>query len=148
VVKSFHLDPEANRRIAQTLALKKLPKLIAEAIEHAVNCYHATKSGSAGTTVANTLLALQNLEKRGRAYADALNLFADERSGVDDKTLSLLQPLAKATLQEQPGAKQALVTAARKRRAELAHHPRIITTDQAAAHLALGRSGWRERSSQ
>jgi hypothetical protein len=119
------LNARARRDIGQTLALKKLPKHTAEVIEWAVNCCHTTKSGSTSTTVANTLLALRNLEKRGRAREEALALLADDHAGVDYTTLNALQSLAKATLEGRSRANEALIEAARKRAAELADHPRV-----------------------
>jgi hypothetical protein len=128
VADSFHLDEPAKKDIGKTLGLKELPNDTVESIEWAVNCYRTTISGSASTTVANTLLALQQLEKRGRARRDSLSLFADDRAAVDYTTHNIMQPLAKAVLERRPGSNEALVQAARNRAAELAGHSRVRTS--------------------
>jgi hypothetical protein len=130
VADSFHLDAPAIRNIGKILGLKKLPKCTVESIDWAVNCYRATISGSASTTVANTLLALQQLEKRGRAREDAINLFADNRAAVDYTTHDIMQPLAKAVLEGRSGSNEALAQAARNRAIELADHPRVVTATE------------------
>jgi len=129
-VKSFYLDASANRLIAQTIGLKRLPQDIVGAIEGAVNCYRATKSGSASTTVANTRLGLRNLEQRGRDREEALALLENDRAGADYTTLNILQPLTRAVREKRPGANEALAQAARNRAAELAGHPRVMTATE------------------
>jgi hypothetical protein len=116
--------------MAKMLGLNRVPKSTVESIDWAVNCYLATSSGSASTTVANTLLALQQLEKRGRARDEALALFADDRAAVDYTTLNAIQPLAKAVLDGPPNSNDALIQAARHRVVELTVHPRISTSNE------------------
>jgi len=130
VVHSFRLDAAAEHSIAGILGLKKLPGGSVESINSAVNRYWATASGSSSTTVANTVLALQQLEKGRRAEQDAVALFADDRAAVDYTTHSLLQPLARAVQEKQPGSHEALVRAARNRAVELAEHPRVMTATE------------------
>jgi hypothetical protein len=127
VTNTFHLDATAKRGIAWTLGLKELPKSVVKSIDWAVNCYRATEPGSPSTTVANTLLALRNLEKRGRARKEALALFADDRAAVDYTTHNALQPLVKAVPDGRDGANKALIRAAQSRAAELNIHPRVTT---------------------
>jgi len=128
VADSFYLDAAAKKSIAKTLGLKKMPKRTVESIDWAVNCYRATECGSTSTTVANVLLALRQIEKPGRAREDALALLANDRAAVDDTTLDLLQPLAKAVQDGRPGSNEALVQLARNRAPELTLHPRVATS--------------------
>ena len=130
VVDSFHLDASAKREIANIVGLKELSESTVESIDRAVNCYRAPIRGSEDTTVANTLYALRQLEKRGRAREDALNLFADDRATVDYTTHNIMQPRAKAVLDGRPGSNDALAQAARDRIAELADHPRVATSTE------------------
>ena len=130
VVDSFHLNASAKRDIANIVGLKELPESTAESIDRTVNCYRATIRGSEDATVGNTLYALQQLEKRGRAREDALNLFADDRADVDYTTHNIMQSLAKAVLDGRPGSNDALAQAARDRIAELADHPRVATSTE------------------
>src|SRR5262245_6862651 len=130
VADAFQLDVAAKRDIARTLGLEKLPRGTVDSINRAVNCYRATASGSKSTTVANTLLALRQLEKRGRAREESLALLVNDRAAVDYTTLNLLQPLAKAVLDGQPDANDALAQAARNRAGELADHPRVATSTE------------------
>jgi hypothetical protein len=130
VSSSFRLDAGAKRAISAALGLKSLPKTTGESICWAVNCYRATMCGSETTTVANTLLALSNLEKPGRSREEAIELLAHNRAGVDYTTHNALQALAKAALQKAPGTYDALTEAARRRAAELADHPRIATSTE------------------
>jgi hypothetical protein len=128
VADSFHLDAQAKKCIAETIDLKKLHKRTVESIDLCVNCYRATISGSASTTVANTLLALRQLEKPGRPRQESLALFADDRAAVDYTTHNAIQPLAKAVLDGRPGANDVLSHALLKREEELAVHPRVATS--------------------
>jgi hypothetical protein len=130
VTESFRLYRTASRSIAQTIDLQELPPRTAKLITRAVNCYRATKSGSASTTVANTLLALRQLEKRGRAREESLALFASDRAAVDYTTHNIIQPLAKAVLDGLPGSNDALAEAAQNRAAELVLHRRITTSTE------------------
>jgi hypothetical protein len=128
VVQSFQLDEPANRSIARTINLKKLPPCRVKSVNWAVNCYRATQSGSASTTLANTLLALQQLEKHGPARQEALELLAHDRAAVDYTTHDLLQSLAKDVHNERSAANEALVCAAQERAFALASHPRVFTS--------------------
>ena len=115
--------------------MKELSESTVELIDRAVNCYRAPIRGSEDTTVANTLYALGQLEKRGRAREDALNLFADDRADVDYTTHNIMQSLAKAVLDGRPGSNDALAQAARDRIAELADHPRVATSTEPLRHF-------------
>jgi hypothetical protein len=130
VADSFRLDATAERAIAEVLGLEELSGPTVESINWAVNCYRATAPGSSSTTVANTLLALQQLEKGGRAAEDSVALFADDRAAVDYTTHSLLQPLARAVQEGRPGSNEALMAAARNRVEELTNHPRVATSTE------------------
>jgi hypothetical protein len=132
---SFHLDEAAKKCITKTLGLEKLARRTVESIDWAVNCYRATTSGSTSTTVANTLLALQRLEKGGRAREESLALLADDRAAVDYTTHGIIQPLAKAVLEGRPGSNEVLAQAARSRAAELAKHPRVTTSTEPMRHF-------------
>ena len=135
VVDSFHLDASAKREIANIVGLKELSESTVESIDRAVNCYRAPIRGSEDTTVANTLYALRQLEKRGRAREDALNLFADDRAAVDYSTHDIMQPLARAVLEGRPGSNEDLAQAAGSRAAELADHPRVATSTEPLRHF-------------
>ena len=76
VHESFRLDGAANKVIARLFDFKELDRQTVESINRVVNCYRATQSGSASTTVANTLFALSQLKKRGRAREESLKLLA------------------------------------------------------------------------
>jgi hypothetical protein len=130
VPDSFHLDAEAKKCIADTIGLKNLPKPTVESIDWCVNCYRATISGSASTTVANTLLALRQFEKPGHPRQESLALFADDRAGVDYTTHNAIQPLAKAVLDGRHGANDVLAQALLRRAADLAVHPRVATSTE------------------
>jgi hypothetical protein len=130
VAVSFYLDAVAKKSIAKTLGLKKMPKRTVEAIPWAVNCYRATASGSRNTTIANVLVALRHIEKRGRPREDSLALLANDRAAVDYTTLNLLQPLAKAVQEGRSGSNEALVQAAQNRAAELTNYPRVMTATE------------------
>src|SRR6516225_10950904 len=108
VHESFRLDGAANKVIARLFDFKELDRQTVESINRVVNCYRATQSGSASTTVANTRFTLSQLKKRGRAREESLKLLADDRAAVDYTTHDLLQPLAKDVLNRQVGADQAL----------------------------------------
>jgi hypothetical protein len=111
--------------LAGVLGLDRLQPELCNAISHAIGCYQATKDGSKDTTVANTLAALGELAKQGRAYMKAVQRLADQRSGVDYTTHEMLQPLAAAVLKDEPGSRGALAQAAAKRMGELQAHKRV-----------------------
>jgi hypothetical protein len=127
-VTSFQLDKAANRSIAGLIDLRELDPLTVQYINSAVNCYHATRSGSASTTVANTRFAFRQLKKPSRAREESIKLLADDRAAVDYTTHDLLQPLAKAVLNRQVGADQALERKAQDLDTALASHPRVSTS--------------------
>ena len=125
MVLPFNLDDQHKRDLAKVLRLRELPPAISEAIAAAIANYKATEGGSPDTTIGNTLAALAELSRKGRAYKKAVARFADNRSGVDDMTLKALQPLAKATLAGATGAQAALAQAAHVRAQELRAHKRV-----------------------
>jgi hypothetical protein len=96
-------------------------------VEQSVTCYRATLAGSPSCTVGNTRQALRQLEKKGRARQEALELLGSDRAAVDYTTLGAIQNLANAARNGEAGAKEILLKAARKRDAELQEHPRVVT---------------------
>jgi hypothetical protein len=124
-VWSFALDDQQKRALAKVLRLRALSPTISSAIAEAIANYKATEAGSPDTTVGNTLAALAELSRKGRAYKKSVARLADERSAVDDVTLKALQPLARATLAGHPGAEAALAQAAHARAQELHAHKRV-----------------------
>jgi hypothetical protein len=125
VAESFSIGEREKADLARALNLASLPPALCDAISQAIGCYRATEAGSGDTTVANVLVALDELSKFDRAYDKAVNRLADDRSGVDYTTHETLQPLAKAVLQSGPGSRDALVQAAAKRAKELRAHKRV-----------------------
>jgi hypothetical protein len=121
----FLIGDREKADLARVLKLDGLQPELCDAIGHAIGCYQATRDGSNDTTVANTLAGLGELTKAGRAYPKAVQRLADERSGVDYTTHQMLQPLAKAVLQDEPGSQEALAQAAAKRMEELREHKRV-----------------------
>jgi hypothetical protein len=61
---------------------------------------------------------------------ESLELFADERAGVDYTTHNAIQPLAKAVLDGRPGANDILAQASLSRASDLAAHPRVATSTE------------------
>lgn len=121
----FSMDDRKKADLARALTLPSLPPALCDKISQAIGCYRMTAAGSGDTTVANVLVALNELSKSGRAYDKAINRLADDRSGVDYTTHEMLQPLAKAVLRDEPGSRDSLVQAATKRAEELGTHKRI-----------------------
>jgi hypothetical protein len=128
VADTFHLDETAKKCICKTLSSRRLQDSTVEAIEVAVNCHRAIASGSASTTVANTVLALRNFERLGRPRQVSLALLADDRAGVDYTTHNALGPLVKSVSDGHTGQNDVLAKAVLKRAAELAVHPRVTTS--------------------
>jgi hypothetical protein len=125
VAVPFAIGNQEKADLARVLKLDRLPFDLCDAISHAIGCYRATEAGSGDTTVANVRVALDDLSKSGRAYDKAVNRIADDRSGIDYTTHEMLQPLAKAVLQNEPGSRDALAQAAAKRAKELRAHKRV-----------------------
>jgi hypothetical protein len=123
--KPFPIGDQEKADLARVLRVDGLPPELCHTISHAIGCYQATKDGSKDTTVANTLTALGEVTKPGRAYKKAVQRLADERSGVDYTTHEMLQPLAAAVLKDEPGSREALAQAAAKRMEELRAHKRV-----------------------
>ncbi len=124
VAEPFPIGDRGKADLARVLKLKYLPPALCDAISQAIGCYRTTEAGSGDTTVANVLVALDELSKSGRAYDKAVNRLADDHSGVDYTTQEMLQPLAKAVLQKVV-SRDALVQAAAKRAEELRAHKRV-----------------------
>ena len=129
-VSLFPLGEQEKRDLAKVLGLENLPQLVADEIAHAIACYKATQTGSPDTTIGNTIAALDELKKKGRAYKRAVARLADDRSAVDYTTHSVIQPLAKAVVQNACGAKEVLWHAASVRIDELREHERVETTTE------------------
>ena len=125
IVLPFNLDDQHKRDLAKVLRLRELSPTVSDAIAAAIANYKATEAGSPDTTIGNTLAALAELSRKGRAYKKAVERFADDRSAVDDVTLKALKPLAKATLAGESGAATALAQAAHARAQELRAHKRV-----------------------
>lgn len=121
----FPIGVREKADLARILKLDGLQPELCDAISHAIGYYHATKDGSTDTTVANILVGLGELTKSGRAYEKAVQLLADNRSGVDYTTHRVLQPLAKAVLEGEPGSREVLAQAATKRMEKLRMHKRV-----------------------
>jgi hypothetical protein len=126
LAEPFPIGDREKADLARVLGLERLPAELCDAISHAIGCYQATQAGSADTTVKNVLAALGELSKSGRVYDKAVKRLADDRSGVDYTTHEILQPLAQAVLEGEPGSREALAQAAARRAEELqAHHKRV-----------------------
>jgi hypothetical protein len=126
-VQAFHLGDSDKRDLARILARQTLPSEAAEAIAAAISAYKAAETGAADTTIGNTIAALIELtHPAGRGYTRAVRRMSDDSSGVDDKTLTMLQPLAKAVLAGELEAAELLSCAARTRAAELQNHERVL----------------------
>ena len=125
IMLPFDIGDKEKNDIARSLGLKSLPSLVADAIAAAIANYKATEVGSPDTTIGNTLAALAELTRKDRAYEKAVARLADDRSAVDDITLKTLQPLARATLAGQSGARAAFARAAHARAKELSVHKRV-----------------------
>jgi hypothetical protein len=125
-VDTFVLDSVDQQGLARTLGLPRLPPKVAAEIGYAIACYKVTQDGSRDTTKGNTLAALDELIRRGRSYMKAVSRFASDLSGVDDTTLSRLQPLARAVLGGDLRARETLAQAARARAAEVRNHPHVV----------------------
>jgi hypothetical protein len=137
-VQPFTIGEAEKREIARALKLERLPSEIDGVIATAIANYKATAAGSVDTTVGNTLVALRELEKTGHSYRKAVARLADDRTGVDYVTHNALQPLAKAVLESQPGATEALASAARERIKELGQHLRVEPATESLRHFC----GW------
>jgi hypothetical protein len=137
-VQPFTIGEAEKRAIARALKLERLPSEIDGAIAAAIANYKATATGSRDTTVGNTLVALRELEKTGHSYKKAVARLADDRSGIDYVSHSALQHLAKVVLESQPGAKEALASAAHERIKELEQHMRVEPATESLRHFC----GW------
>lgn len=129
-MQPFLLSDADKRDIARVLGLEHVPLEISEAIAHAIAAYKATEAGSADTTVANTLAALNELGKEGRNYDRAVARIAHDRSAVDYTTHGILQPLAKAVLANESGARETLARASSARAEQLRTHMRVETSTE------------------
>jgi hypothetical protein len=118
--------------------MARLTPEINGALSAAISAYKATATGSRDTTVKNILAALRELEKKEKTYIKAVARLAVDDSGVDSVTHAIMQPLAKAALESQPGAKEALIEAARERIAELQQHKRVEPTTESLRQFC----GW------
>jgi hypothetical protein len=63
-MQSVSLSDADKRDIARVLGLEHLRAETSEIIAHAIAVYKSTKTGTADTTVANTLAALDELNKK------------------------------------------------------------------------------------
>jgi hypothetical protein len=127
-ISPFNIGEQQKRDLAKVLGLRSLPPQISNGIEHAIACYKAIEAGSPDTTVRNTIAALDELKRKdSAAYQRAVARLANDQSGVDYTTHGVLQPLAKAVLKEELGAKDALAQASCARAEELRGHERVET---------------------
>ena len=124
-IPPFVLGDREARDIARVLGLDRLSPEIAGSIAEAIAIYKVTETGAVETTVGNTVAALNELNKKGRRYEQAVARIADERSGIDYTTWEVLQPLAQAVRKNMPGAREALAQAACQRAEELRKHKRV-----------------------
>lgn len=127
----FNIGASEKRDIAKVLGLNSLPPEVSNMVAHAIASYRTTSASSSDTTVRNTLAELYELKKKGTSYRNAVGRLADDRSGVDYTTHGILQPLAAAALGNEPGAREALVQAARARSEKLQKHERVETETEA-----------------
>jgi len=127
--KSFILDGRARKNLARCLGHNDLPTVpnAAEAICLVISRYKATEGGAKSTTIANIKVTLRNLEKKGQTYNDAIEVLADDCSGVDYITHGALQNLAKDVLAGKPDAKEKLLCAASVRLKRIEDHERVDT---------------------
>jgi hypothetical protein len=125
ILQPFSIGVAEKKELARALGLERLPSKVEHTIAEAIAAYRATAAGSTDTTVANTLAALGEIEKKGRRYKTAVDRLADDRSGVDYTTHDALQPLARAVLANCPGAHEVLARAARARAEALRQHKRV-----------------------
>jgi len=131
VAEPFPIGDREKADLARVLRLKRLPAELCDAISQAIGCYQATEEGCGDTTVANVLASLGELSKSGPAYDKAVKRLADDRSGVDYTTHEMLQPLAKAVLEDETCSREMLARAAAKRAEELRAHKRIAPPTEA-----------------
>jgi hypothetical protein len=135
-IHAFHLSDADKRDLARIVARESLPPEAAEAIAAAISAYKATEAGAADTTIGNTVAALTELTRpTGRGYKRAVQRVSEDSSGVDDTTLAILQPLAKAVLADKPEATKLLCRAARARAAELQNHERVLPRAESLRHF-------------
>jgi hypothetical protein len=131
LVQVVNLDDREKPNLAGTLGLTQIPSEVAGMIAEAIAAYRTTEAGSADTTVANILAAISELRQSGRGYIKAVTRIAHEQSGVDYTTHGILQPLAKAVLENEAGAKEALADAADRRASDLKQHKRVAPPTEA-----------------
>jgi hypothetical protein len=134
-VPPFNLEDQGKRELAGVLNLNSLPPDVSDGIAWAIACYKATEAGLAETTIGNTLAALEQLKKKGPAYGKTVARLANDQSGVDHRTLAVLQPLAKAVLANKPGAQEDLAQAACARAEELRKHERVKPATEALRYF-------------
>ena len=121
------LSKATQKEIAAALAPYPLDHQSLAALQEVIKCFAQTAGGFETTTVANVLFTLRSLGGSKRARADALAVWAHERSGVDERTYDAFGELARATLAGDQGAASRLAAAAVKRIAELEAHERVNT---------------------
>ena len=124
-VAPFELDDFQKRAIARVLGIERLPTDCECTLANAISVHKAT-AGASRATVGNTLAALFELKRKGRAYKRAVERLADDRSGVDYTTLNAVQPLARAVLNDGSATnREALAHAALERADVLTKHKRV-----------------------
>ena len=77
VAEPFSIGDQEKSDLARALNLASLPSALCDAISQAIGCYRITAAGSGDTTVANVLVALDELSKSGHAYDKAINRLAN-----------------------------------------------------------------------
>lgn len=125
VVEPFELDADARKTLARALGLDVLAPDLADGIAHAIACYAATIDGSPDTTIGSSIAALEEVLAHGRNHHRAVERLTHDNSGVDSETLKRLMPLARAAVDGDGGAREALDQACRERLAQLREHPRV-----------------------
>ena len=130
-IEPFKLESFQRADISRTLGYDLLSPELADAIEHAIACFLATKDGNPDTTVANTIAALDEILAHGRTYEQAVQRIADDKSSVDCVTHDRLQALALAVMGGDVAARDGLDCAAREERGQLLRHRRITPKTEA-----------------
>jgi len=92
------LNAHAQAEIARTLGLAVLPCDVRSMLEDAIRTYRASASAAKGATRAAVIAAIDEAQRTGKRFANALIQFTNERSAVDEETFDALNPRARECL--------------------------------------------------
>ena len=103
-----------------------------DAISYAIAAYQATANGSSTTNIGNTCLVLKRLQIKSqkKLFNEAMVLVTNERSGIDHYVFYQLNPLAKALINNEGGAKEHLEKAAYHLEKEYSVKDRVNPTSE------------------